>query len=241
MMAINKIKLTQVDQVVAALEQNGGYATFSDLNHIVDTSEWKTKTPAASIRGIVQTHPKLFYRLMPGQWGLISMKTKIENGGVSVKSEKYTHGYYQGLLVDIGNAKKFLTYVPPQDKNRDYSHQKLGKIITMPSLVEFTTERIMRKAKTVDTIWMNCRDMPDSFFEVEHTTDIRNSLDKFYELQDFRANFFIVSDAKNKARFDDLLMWSQYKEIKDFVRFYDYEKLFKLHASTMVALEVSMD
>ena len=56
--------MTQVEQVVGALERCGGYATFSELNQHVDTSAWGTKTPAASIRGIVQTHQKLFYRIV---------------------------------------------------------------------------------------------------------------------------------------------------------------------------------
>lgn len=232
--------MAQDEQVIEALRRNGGFATFSELNRIVDTSSWRTKTPAASIRRIVQQRPDVFYRIMPGQWGLVAMKKEIERRGMTPKSEKYTHGYYQGLLVDIGNAKHFSTYVPPQDKNREYSHRKLGDVVTMPSLVEFTTDRIMRKAKTVDTIWMNCRNMPDSFFEVEHTTDIRNSLDKFYELQDFRAKFYIVSDAANRARFEDLLGWSQYAPIRDFVGFYDYARLSKLHDSLLAAMEAEM-
>lgn len=61
--------MTQVEQVVGALEKCGGYATFSELNQHIDTSAWGTKTPAASIRGIVQTHPKLFYRIVPGNGG----------------------------------------------------------------------------------------------------------------------------------------------------------------------------
>lgn len=34
--------------------KNGGYATFQQLNYLVDTSEWNTKTPDATIRRIVQ-------------------------------------------------------------------------------------------------------------------------------------------------------------------------------------------
>ena len=41
----------------------------------------------------------------------------------------------------------------------------------------------------MDVIWFNERKMPYRFYEVEHSTNISNSLDKFYELQDFRADF----------------------------------------------------
>ena len=80
--------MTQVEQVVSALEGCGGYATFSELNQYVDTSTWGTKTPAASIRGIVQTHPKLFYRIVPGQWGLVSQRRRIEGAGADCRNRE---------------------------------------------------------------------------------------------------------------------------------------------------------
>lgn len=232
--------MTQVEQVIGALEKCGGYATFSELNQYVDTSAWRTKTPAASIRGIVQTHPKLFYRIVPGQWGLVSMKRKIEGAGADCRNQEYTHGYYQGLLVDIGNAEAYKTFVPAQDRNREYQHGKLGDFATLPKIYEFANSRLMRKAKTVDTIWFNAREMPHAFFEVEHSTDIQNSLDKFFELQDFNSKFFIVATQAKIRRFEDLLGWSRYAEIRRRVRFYDYEKLEKLHTAKLAELECAM-
>lgn len=98
----------------------------------------------------------------------------------------------------------------------------------------------MRKAKTVDAIWFNAREMPHSFFEVEHTTDIQNSLDKFFELQDFNARFFIVAARERLRRFEYLLSWSRYAEIRRRVKFYDYEKLVKLHSAKLAELECAM-
>ena len=232
--------MTQKEQVIEALEKCGGYATFSELNALVDTSRWGTKTPAATIRRIVQVNKTLFYRIMPGQWGLVSMRRQIEAIGASEKSVTYTHGYYQGLLVDIGNALHFRTYVPPQDKNRTYSHGRLGDVATLSTICDFTNAKILRKARTVDTIWFNSRDMPDSFFEVEHTTDIQNSLDKFLELQDFHARFRIVSAPGNLQRFNDLMSYSRYESIRTLVKFFDYEKLVKLHRLKMEEKEVAI-
>lgn len=232
--------MTQVEQVVEALESCGGYATFSELNQHVDTSTWRTRTPAASIRGIVQTHPKLFYRIVPGQWGLVSQRRRIEGVGADCRNQEYTHGYYQGLLVDIGNAEEYKTFVPAQDRNREYQHRKLGDFATLPTIYDFANKRLMRKAKTVDAIWFNAREMPHSFFEVEHTTDIQNSLDKFFELQDFNSRFFIVAARERLRRFEYLLSWSRYAEIRRRVKFYDYEKLVKLHSAKLAELECAM-
>ena len=225
--------MTQKEQVIAALEKCGGFATFTELYRLVDTSRWGTRTAAATIRRIVQQDAKCFYRIVPGQWGLVSMRKQIESSGADARNPKYTHGYYQGLLVDIGNAEHYMTYVPPADRNRQYSQSKLGDKTTLRQIYEFTGQKILRKAKTVDTIWFNCREMPDSFFEVEHTTDIQHSLDKFYELQDFNAKFFIVSDLANKAHFDDLLSYSHYREICKRVEFRDYAWLYKYYRLKM--------
>ena len=225
--------MTQKEQVIAALEKCGGFATFAELYRLVDTSRWGTKTAAATIRRIVQQDVKCFYRIVPGQWGLVSMRKQIESSGADACDPKYTHGYYQGLLVDIGNAEHYMTYVPPADRNRQYSQSKLGDKTTLRRIYEFTGQKILRKAKTVDTIWFNCREMPDSFFEVEHTTDIQHSLDKFYELQDFNAKFFIVSDLANKERFNDLLSYSHYREICKRVEFRDYAWLYRYYRLKM--------
>jgi len=168
------------------------------------------------------------------------MRQKIESVGATPKSDIYTHSYYQGLLVEIGNAESFATYVPPQDKNHLYAHMKLGDIATLPAIYGFTHEKLLRKARTVDTIWFNERQMPHSFFEVEHTTSIQNSLDKFVELQDFNSKFLIVSSLNNRALFDDLISYSRYAAIANRVRFYDYEKLVRLHDAKMVEREVAI-
>lgn len=225
--------MTQKEQVIEALRQHDGFATFVELYHWVDVSNWKTKTAAASIRRIVQENHSIFYRIVPGQWGLVSMRKQIESSGADARDPKYTHGYYQGLLVDIGNTEHYMTYVPPADRNRPYSQSKLGDKTTLRQIYEFTGQKILRKAKTVDTIWFNCREMPDSFFEVEHTTDIQHSLDKFYELQDFNAKFFIVSDMANKEHFNDLLSYSHYREIRKRVEFCDYARLYRYYQIKM--------
>ncbi len=227
--------MTQKEQVIEALAANGGYATFSELNRLVDTSDWRSKTPGASIRRIVQQDAKMFYRIMPGQWGLVSMRRRIEANGATERSTEYTHSYYQGQLVEIGNIDKFETYVPPQDKNRMFSHRKLGDVASLQTIYEFASEKLLRRARTVDAIWFNCRHMPHSFFEVEHTTSIQNSLDKFFELQDFAARFVIVSQNSNKARFDDLMSWSRYREINGRVQFYSYEKLEQLYSAKLIS------
>ena len=182
-------KETQEYQVIEALRKEGGFATLRRLNEIVDFSTWKTKTPEASVRRIVQDCQSVF-RIQPGLWALkdcrekVLEKFKIDEGNRE-SEEQFSHGYYQGLLVEIGKFKKRMTYIPSQDKNRMFLDKHLSEVADTYSLPLFTYDSLLRKARTVDVIWFNERQMPSDFYEVEHTTDIKNSLSKFYELQDF--------------------------------------------------------
>lgn len=69
--------------------------------------------------------------------------------------------------------------------------------------------------------------MPASFFEVEHTTDMQNSIIKFCDLQDFHSNFYIVSNFSRKKEFDTKINYSPFKKIKERIKFIDYEYVAK--------------
>ena len=221
--------MSQKDNVIDAMRRNGGYATFQQLNQIVDFSTWKTKTPQASIRQIVQIHDE-FFRIKPGLWALSECKDDVlkrfnivENNSKS--DDIFTHSYYQGMIVELGNMHKYKTYIPNQDKNKKFLERKLCELTTESELPGFTYDEIARRAKTVDVIWFNERRMPFRFYEVEHSTNITNSLDKFYELQDFRADFYIIADESRRSQFDSLLERNIYSSIRSYVRFFNYENL----------------
>ena len=78
-------------------------------------------------------------------------------------------------------------------------------------------------------IWFNEREMPHSFFEVEHSTDIQNSLLKFNELQDFYSRMVIVADYKRKEEYLKKLKYSSFINLvsQNRVSFMDYEALNK--------------
>lgn len=226
-------KHTQVDDIIETMQKNGGYATLAYLNQNVDTSTWKTKTPFESIRCFLQRRDE-FFKIQPGLWALTDARETVLKKFQIKENEKeqnevFTHAYYQGLIVDIGNMKNLKTYVPAQDKNKLFLDKKLGEISTMTDIPKFTYQKITNRAKTIDTIWFNDREMPSAFYEVEHSTNIINSLNKFFELQDFRAKFFIVADKKRKDEFYDKINQSIYLPIKSFINFVDYETLSNQH------------
>lgn len=227
--------MTQEQQVIEALRNLGGYATLRRLNEVLDFSSWKTKTPEASVRRIVQKSDAIF-RIQPGLWALeqsrnkVLKKFKIKDGD-SKSMEMFSHAYYQGLLIEIGHYRKSTTYVPPQDQHRLFLDKQLGDLTDYKTIPGFTYETLLRRARTVDVIWFNQRHMPTHFYEVEHTTDIKNSLSKFYELQDFFSKFFIVANGHRENEFKDKITASIFSDIVDRVKFITYDKVASLHSN----------
>ena len=200
--------------------------------------EWQSNslTPFASIRRIVQTTPG-FYCLRPGLWGLeaqqaaIGQQLALPDYAPVEKVEEFSHSYYQGLLLEVGNLKNYKTFVPHQDKNKLYLERKLAEVASLPQPYEFTYSEIMGKAKTVDVSWFNVRRFPNAFFEVEHSTDIYNSLLKFVEFQDFRVQFWIVADTARKPEFENKMKTTAFVPIQNTVKFLSYEALSEWHSN----------
>lgn len=227
--------MKQHEAVILAMRQNGGYATLGQLYEAVPKipeCEWRTKTPFASIRRIVQTHDE-FFKVRPGLWALESERDRVQrqfsDAKAPAREKEYSHYFFQGLVVEIGNLKGFDTFVPSQDKNKPFGQQKLGDVASMRQLYEFTYPEILRRAQTIDVTWLNSRRFPDSFFEIEHSTDIYNSLLKFMEFQDFRVNLCIVADNHRRAEFEDKLGSVAFGPIRHAVKFWTYDGVSELH------------
>lgn len=234
--------MKQYEAVIQTLEKLGGVATLGQLNQEVfkiKECEWKTKTPFASIRRIVQENENI-YKIKPGLWALKSHQKELEERGIIVETEKnknskivqeFTHSYYQGLLVTIGNLRNKKTFIPNQDKSKMFLNEKLGDLRTLQEQPAYSYEKFLRQSATIDVIWFNERKMPDSFFEVEHSTDIHRSLLKFTDLQDFYARMFIVADERRRREYEKKLESSAFDKIRSEkrVRFMNYDAVEKLY------------
>ena len=231
--------LSQTEAVRRALEAAGGMATLADLYRTaprIEGSQWNTKTPFASIQRIVQLSD-LFFRVRPGLWALESQRAALQNqlslsprDRAPAKTEAFDHGYYQGLLLEWGRFEGCLTTVPAQDKNRRFLGKPLLEVADASEPPSFTFEDLLRRARTIDVGWYNERRFPRAFFEVEHSTDILNSLGKFVEFQDLRARFFIVADELRRAEWNDKMNRAAFAALKGRVEFLSYESLAKQHA-----------
>ncbi|HEY5124697.1 MAG TPA: hypothetical protein VIK14_13280 [Ignavibacteria bacterium] len=230
--------MKQNEAVRVTLERLGGIATLNKLNQEVfkiKDCEWKTKTPFASIRRIVQLDKEI-YKIKPGLYALKKFKKELEEKGIIVETEKnkkskevkdFNHSYYQGLILEYGNLRGFKTFVPNQDKRKIFLDKNLESVSTLYEIPYFTYPNIVKRASSIDVVWFNERMLPHSFFEVEHSTDIQNSLLKYNDLQDFNSRMIIIADIKRKSEYENKIKYSAFTSISKRVIFLDYESLYR--------------
>lgn len=232
--------MTQAQAVIETIDRLGGIATLNQINqHVFEVEEcvWKTKTPFASVRRIVQ-QTKGIYKIKPGLYALETHRKQLEQDGITVQTEKnknseevkaFNHSYYQGLLLEIGRMRHLDTFVPNQDKNKMFIKTPLGEIRTLQAIPHYSYTDIVERSSTIDVIWFNDHRMPHSFYEIEHSTDIQNSLLKFNDLKDFSARMVIVADEKRHAEFGSKMNYVAFNVLRENKRvaFLSYESLDK--------------
>jgi hypothetical protein len=234
--------MKQHEAVIQTLERLGGQATLAELYREVmkiKDCKWETKTPFASIRRIVQIRPEIF-KVRPGLWALRSHQSKLglieqtDEKRLSPEVIEQGHSYYQGLLVVVGNLRGFATFVPNQDKNKQFLNKPLKELRSLQELPAFSHNYLVKRSGTIDVIWFNTRQMPDSFFEVEHSTDIQNALLKFHDLQGFYVRMIIVADERRQTNFKEKIKRTALNEIKDRVKFLGYNTLVKQYEYELI-------
>lgn len=228
--------MTQNEAVIQTLENLGGIATLGQLYSEalkVKDCKWKTKTPTASIRRIVQLSGEI-YKIKPGLYGLVSKKSAIEGRGIVAETEKnkdskevteFNHYYYQGLLLSIGRLKHFDCWCPDQDKNRLCVNERLGAMRTLGEIPPFSYPELVSRSATIDVIWFNQRRMPSSFFEVEQQGEMQNSLLKFNDLQDLNAQMVIVASEFHRQNYEKKRKYSAFGNISNRLKFLNYDSL----------------
>jgi hypothetical protein len=151
----------------------------------------------------------------------------VENADKVKSQVQENHSYYQGILLTIGNLRGYKTFSPNQDKNRLFVNQLLKDVRTLQEIPQFSYEELVKRCSTVDVVWFNSRLMPNTLFEVEHSTDFQNSLIKFSDLQDFYTRMIIVTDDFRKREFTQKIQSSVFTEISKRVDFLGYKSLVK--------------
>jgi hypothetical protein len=239
---------TQSDDVERALVELGGYATLADLYKRIPIQSWGTKTPFATVRRILQMDPR-FFRIRPGLWGLRAQRNSILDSlqiaetAPEEQQQAFDHTYYQGLALMIGRLRGYEVFAPKPDRGKPFLGEPLGARVSLQEFPSFTYDSLCQRAQTVDVIWFHRREarlFPNTFFEIEHTTDFNSALIKFTEFQDFRIRFYIVARKERQGEFQKRITASAFDAIRSWVRFVDYETLVRLYEREVYAQQAGI-
>lgn len=182
---------------------------------------------------------EVLLRIRPGLWALSEAKGKLPLGIAEKPKPESDHTYYQGLLVEIGNLRKQLTFVPKQDQGKSFLGKPLGSLVTVDDIYPFTYPDIVRRAATVDVIWFNERRFPSEFIEVENTTNMHGAFLKFVMFDAFSSVFRVVAPAARKKEFEVKLSHPSFKSVANRTKFTSYDVAADLHtkANEMIISE----
>lgn len=221
--------LTWSEAIEQVMLKNGYFATLKLLyEEAPKLKSFYGKTSHKTIDERVQ-RDKRFTRIAPGIWALKDFLDKLPdylNPKIEKSEEdkqKITHSLIQGMLIEIGNIQGYKTYT--HDKTTLFLRPKLSDLIILQKIHKFSYEHIIKSVQYIDVIWFNSRLFPCNVIEVEHSTNFRNSLVKFVELQDFQTKMTITAPQNRFGKFNDEINKAAFANIAKRVTFIPYEKL----------------
>ncbi|MCU0444925.1 MAG: hypothetical protein MUE85_08390 [Microscillaceae bacterium] len=225
---------TWSDAMELAIIELGYIATLKQIYQTAPKfKKFSGLTPHKTINERVQRDDR-FYKLRPGLYGLKTHLDKLPdayNPKIKKTAEQeslITHAFVQGMLIEVGNILGYRTFCP--DKSGIFLTKKLEEITTQKEIPLFTFENIVNKSvRYIDVVWFNERQFPKCVIEVENTTDIRDGLVKFVELQDFMTEMMIIAPQTKFEKFNIEIAKSAFVSIKNRVKFFDYEYVEKLY------------
>lgn len=195
------------------------------------------KTPLKTIQERVQRDPR-FTRIGLGVYALTSKLgelPKAETPKTKEQQQRFEHTRFQGMLTELGNLEGYDTYTA--DPSKVFENKKLGTIATIRTMPAFTYPRLVSIARYVDVLWFNARQFPERAFEVEYSTNFRNSLVKFTELQDFNTKFYLVAPQSGKGKYQREIERAAFAAIAKRCIFWTFEQLQRLYQTRLALAE----
>jgi hypothetical protein len=223
---------TYSEAIEKVMMDNGYFASLKLLYKNIWKYKDKTnivgKTPDYTIQERVQ-RDKRFTRIGLGVYALTDYLDKLP-AIIAPKNEvekiNRKHAEMQGMLLEIGNFKKEVEDTYTNDKKWIFQNKTLGSLATLDAVPFFTYEKILKESVSfADVIWFNERGFPYKIFEVEHSTDFRDALIKFMELQDFIIEFYCVSSEDRRIKFEREKGKTAFKPIGNRLKFLTYEQV----------------
>ena len=233
-----------------ALNQLGGQAHLKQITEIALAHPKAAGNPNvdAKVRQIVRRY-KIFepvdsgsgnYRLLvplplPVVAARVAHQLAIELSQPAAPTTKELTDLIQGQLLFIGQAYGFQTYAPATDQTKGvFNGRPLADLVTLRDGLEPVTwlkPKQKKEAALIDVLWFEATPdddlIPRCAFEVEHTTDVLNGINRLCQLPSFlKTQLFIVGpDESKKALYDKHIQSPVFKSNAPFFQFRFFDEV----------------
>jgi hypothetical protein len=135
------------------------------------------------------------------------------------------------MLVTLGNVYGYETFVPGRDQStREFQGKKLANLVTVSECTDIFRGPNLPKVREIDVLWFDEDDyglFPVYAFEVEHTTRIKDGMDRLLKIpRRFPTQFFIVAPTEvERTLFAQLVNQTPFRSYRDRFTFRSYGQL----------------
>lgn len=229
-------KLTWKDVVAEALRDLGGEGHLSEIYEGVERHP-KTETNPTwrdTIRRVVRQY-NIFEPVPPersGIYRLMYFEPPVpESQNLDSRDAETNHDTAQGMLASLGSIYGYETFVPANDQSvREFQGARLGDLVSVRDCTDIFEGPNLPKVRQIDVMWFDEDDyglFPVYAFEVEHTTRVRDGLDRLLKIPArFAVNLFVVAPSEEEQNlFDRLVNQAPFRSHRDRFVFRLYRQL----------------
>jgi hypothetical protein len=136
------------------------------------------------------------------------------------------HSEAEFILLKLGQILGYDTYSP--DKSKNAYGQRLGDLISLDAIPQFTTPSLLDTIKNIDVIWFE-GEFPVSCFEVEHTTGVTNGLLRLYQTSQLSTKLFVIAPTDVLKKFETEMNKIPFSKMRSRYIFRSYEDLINFY------------
>jgi len=236
---------TWKEVVAEALHKLGGEAHLSEIYDQVEGDPKTATNPTwqDTIRRVVRQY-RIFEPVPPdrsGVYKLVDLEIPApESQDIDSTDDEINHGIAQGMIVSLGNIYGYETFVPAYDQStREFQGASLADLVTVRDAAEVLQGPNLPRVRQIDVLWFDEDDyglFPTYAFEVEHTTKVKDALDRLLKIPTrFRARLFVIGpDEEKQSLFNRLTKQTPFRDHRNRFVFRLYNQLENLYnAATM--------
>lgn len=232
-----------------ALIKLGGQGHLREINKVI-RGHPKTKTNPTwefTIRRVVRQY-SIFQPLPParsGRYRLVEQPAVPTEPATLTDKPPVDHSTAQGMLLTLGRLFGYETFAPAPDRTaRRFQGRPLADFSTVTTCEEFCGAKRLPRVRLIDAIWLdedNDGVFPVYAFEVEHTTGLKDGMDRLVELPDrFHAKLFVVAPGgEERSKFERFVTLNKFRKFRERLQFHDYAELQAVYDSAIAHEENS--